>query len=123
MKKLDAKVSDFSLSRLVDTEATHISTCAQLGYLDPDYQNYQLTDRSDVYSYGVVLLELLTSKKAIDFNREDDVNLAVYVRKLADAERLLDAVDPELTMQPIVRSYNLRKVQHQNNLGNETKGS
>ncbi|KMT07808.1 hypothetical protein BVRB_6g146210 [Beta vulgaris subsp. vulgaris] len=101
-EKLDAKVSDFGLSRLVDTEATHISTCAQgtLGYLDPEYyQNYQLTDRSDVYSYGVVLLELLTSKKAIDFNREDDVNLAVYVRKLADAEKLLDAVDPGLAMQ------------------------
>ncbi|XP_074317289.1 wall-associated receptor kinase-like 20 [Silene latifolia] len=100
-EKLDAKVSDFGLSRLVDTEATHISTCAQgtLGYLDPEYyKNFQLTDRSDVYSFGVVVLELLTSKKAIDFNREDeDVNLVIHVSKLSEKEKLMDAVDPGLT--------------------------
>ncbi|KAK9684220.1 hypothetical protein RND81_10G194600 [Saponaria officinalis] len=100
-EKLNAKVSDFGLSRLVDSEGTHISTCAQgtLGYLDPEYyKNFQLTDRSDVYSFGVVLLELLSSKKAIDFNREDeDVNLVIHVSNLAEKEKLLDVVDPGLT--------------------------
>ncbi|KAH9614176.1 hypothetical protein KSS87_023862 [Heliosperma pusillum] len=99
-EKLYAKVSDFGLSRLAETDMSHISTCAQgtLGYLDPEYyRNYQLTDKSDVYSFGVVLLELLTSQKAIDFNREaDDVNLAMYVKRLVDEERLMDAIDPEL---------------------------
>ncbi|XP_027110922.1 wall-associated receptor kinase-like 20 [Coffea arabica] len=98
--KLNAKVSDFGLSRLAHTDLSHISTCAQgtLGYLDPEYyRNYQLTDKSDVYSFGVVLLELLTSQKAIDFNRpEDDVNLAVYVQRLVEEEKIMDAVDPIL---------------------------
>ncbi|OIT01129.1 PREDICTED: wall-associated receptor kinase-like 20 [Nicotiana attenuata] len=99
--KLDAKVSDFGLSRLVElseSDNTHINTTAQgtLGYLDPEYYlNLQLTDRSDVYSFGVVLLELLTSKKAIDFNRdEEDVNLVVYMKRIMDQEKLMDVIDP-----------------------------
>ncbi|XP_062094309.1 wall-associated receptor kinase-like 20 [Humulus lupulus] len=110
--KLDAKVSDFGLSRLVEekqsennntnsqTEESHMFTCAQgtLGYLDPEYyRNFQLTDKSDVYSFGVVLLEMLTAMKAIDFNREEeDVNLVVYVKKMIKEERLMEAVDPVL---------------------------
>lgn len=98
---MTAKVSDFGLSRLAHTDLSHVSTCAQgtLGYLDPEYyRSYQLTDKSDVYSFGIVLLELLTSQKAIDFDREqDDVNLAIYVQRLVDEERLMmDAVDPNL---------------------------
>ncbi|MCD9641030.1 hypothetical protein HAX54_026844 [Datura stramonium] len=99
-EKWNAKVSDFGLSRLAHADLSHVSTCAQgtLGYLDPEYyRNYQLTDKSDVYSFGVVLLELLTSQKAIDFNRaQDDVNLAVYVQRLVEEERIMDAVDPAL---------------------------
>ncbi|EXC04696.1 Wall-associated receptor kinase-like 20 [Morus notabilis] len=99
-EKMNAKVSDFGLSRLAHADLSHVSTCAQgtLGYLDPEYyRNYQLTDKSDVYSFGVVLLELLTSQKAIDFSREsDDVNLAVYVQRMVAEEMLMEAVDPNL---------------------------
>ncbi|XP_022134281.1 wall-associated receptor kinase-like 20, partial [Momordica charantia] len=91
---------DFGLSRLAETDLSHISTCAQgtLGYLDPEYyRSYQLTDKSDVYSFGVVLLELLTSEKAIDFGREaEDVNLAVYVQRMVEEQKLVDAIDPAL---------------------------
>ncbi|XP_042509801.1 wall-associated receptor kinase-like 20 [Macadamia integrifolia] len=99
-EKMNAKVADFGLSRLAETDLSHVSTCAQgtLGYLDPEYyRNYQLTDKSDVYSFGVVLLELLTSQKAIDFHRgPDDVNLAVYVQRNVDEEKLMETIDPML---------------------------
>ncbi|KAJ8899964.1 hypothetical protein K2173_019669 [Erythroxylum novogranatense] len=97
---LNVKVSDFGLSRLARTGLSHVSTCAQgtLGYLDPEYyRNYQLTDKSDVYSYGVVLLELLTSQKAIDFTRDqDDVNLVVYVSQRAEIGALMEVIDGRL---------------------------
>ncbi|KAK8563802.1 hypothetical protein V6N13_005968 [Hibiscus sabdariffa] len=100
-EKLNAKVADFGLSRLVEsTEGgeSHIYTSAQgtLGYLDPEYyRSFQLSDRSDVYSFGVVLLELLTSKKAIDFNREgENVNLVVYMKNVMDEDKLMEVVDP-----------------------------
>ncbi|KAJ6909673.1 wall-associated receptor kinase-like 20 [Populus alba x Populus x berolinensis] len=102
-EKLNAKVSDFGLSRLAHSDLSHISTCAQgtLGYLDPEYyRKYQLTDKSDVYSFGVVLLELLTSQKALDFTRpEDDINLAVYVQRMTEEEKLMDVIDPFLKVK------------------------
>ncbi|XP_057831258.2 wall-associated receptor kinase-like 20 isoform X2 [Cryptomeria japonica] len=99
-ENMNAKVSDFGLSRLAEPDLSHISTCAQgtLGYLDPEYyRNYQLTDKSDVYSFGVVLLELVTSQKAIDFSRgADDVNLAVYVMERSEEGKIVEIVDPGL---------------------------
>nr|XP_043633692.1 wall-associated receptor kinase-like 20 [Erigeron canadensis] len=98
--KMKAKVADFGLSRLAQTDATHVTTCAQgtLGYLDPDYYwNYQLTDKSDVYSFGVLLLEILTAQKPIDFGRSvEDVNLVAYIKRIVNEERLVDSIDPTL---------------------------
>lgn len=97
---LNAKVADFGLSRLASPGLSHVSTCAQgtLGYLDPEYyRNYQLTDKSDVYSYGVVLLELLTSQNAIDFSRDqDDVNLAIFVSQRAKTGAIMEILDHHL---------------------------
>lgn len=99
-EELNTKVADFGLSRLALPGLSHVSTCAQgtLGYLDPEYyRNYQLTDKSDVYSYGVVMLELLTSQNAIDFSRdEDDVNLAIFVSQRAGSGAIMEIMDHRL---------------------------
>ncbi|TYI39522.1 hypothetical protein ES332_A02G103700v1 [Gossypium tomentosum] len=76
--KLNAKVADFGLSRLApaleDEGAVpdHVSTVVRgtPGYLDPEYfLTHKLTDRSDVYSLGVVFLEMLTGMRPISHGR------------------------------------------------------
>ncbi|MCO5591003.1 hypothetical protein L7F22_044979 [Adiantum nelumboides] len=102
-KEFNAKVADFGLSKVVDLGATHVSTMVKgtPGYLDPDYfQNFVLTDKSDVYSYGVVLLELLTLRKPIDTSRPlSEQNVASFSVPLILARRVADILDWQLLEQ------------------------
>ncbi|OWM81598.1 hypothetical protein CDL15_Pgr007636 [Punica granatum] len=76
--KFNAKVSDFGISRLfpeADADASvsaHIFTYVKgtPGYVDPEYfQTHQLTEKSDVYSLGIVFLELLTGMETISHGK------------------------------------------------------
>ncbi|KAJ6871655.1 hypothetical protein NC652_037115 [Populus alba x Populus x berolinensis] len=75
--KFTAKVSDFGISKLApvqdcEGDASHISTIVKgtPGYLDPEYfLTNKLTDKSDVYSLGVVFLELLTGMEPISHGK------------------------------------------------------
>ncbi|KAL2609794.1 hypothetical protein R1flu_028367 [Riccia fluitans] len=65
---LNAHLSDFGLARLLGTSETHATTdvAGSFGYVAPEYaMTCRVNDKADVYSYGVVLLELLSSKKAL----------------------------------------------------------
>lgn len=94
----NVKVADFGLSRLFPTQVTHVSTSPQgtPGYVDPEYHEcYQLTKKSDVFSFGVVLVELISSKPAVDITRHrHEINLSTMAINKIQNNELDDFVDP-----------------------------
>ncbi|KAI4350664.1 hypothetical protein L6164_005097 [Bauhinia variegata] len=90
------KIADFGLARCFGTDKTHLSTgiAGTLGYMAPEYLiRGQLTDKADVYSYGVLLLEIICGRRNNVF-REDSSSLLQTVWKLSRSNRVTEAVDP-----------------------------
>ncbi|KAM7527358.1 hypothetical protein LguiB_030768 [Lonicera macranthoides] len=95
------KVSDFGLAREATEGSHHISTrvMGTFGYVAPEYaMTGHLLVKSDVYSYGVVLLELLSGRKPVDMSQPaGQENLVTWARPLlASREGLQQLVDPAL---------------------------
>nr|XP_043608417.1 probable LRR receptor-like serine/threonine-protein kinase RPK1 [Erigeron canadensis] len=66
---LNAYLSDFGLSRLLEGFETHVTTgvAGTFGYVAPEYAlACRASEKADVYSYGVMLLELISDKRALD---------------------------------------------------------
>lgn len=108
------KVSDFGLARTaLDEENRHISTqvMGTFGYVAPEYaMTGHLLVKSDVYSYGVVLLELLTGRKPVDMSQPPgQENLVAWARPfLTTKEGLEVIIDP--TLAPDVPFDSVAKV-------------
>lgn len=81
----EAVVGDFGLAKLVDVRKTNVTTQVRgtMGHIAPEYLSTgKSSERTDVFGYGIMLLELVTGQRAIDFSRleeEDDVLLLDHV--------------------------------------------
>ncbi|KAF3971177.1 hypothetical protein CMV_005199 [Castanea mollissima] len=91
------KIADFGLARLFPEDKTHISTAiaGTLGYMAPEYVvRGKLTEKADVYSFGVLILEVVCGKRNSSFSENSSVLQMVW--NLYVAGRPCEAVDPEL---------------------------
>ncbi|KAK6940536.1 Protein kinase domain [Dillenia turbinata] len=88
--EMNAKVCDFGLSKQVtQADATHVTTVVKgtAGYLDPEYYSTrQLTEKSDIYSFGVVLLELICGREPLSHSGNPDTfNLVLWAKPYLQA--------------------------------------
>ncbi|KAG9451066.1 hypothetical protein H6P81_011031 [Aristolochia fimbriata] len=101
-ENFEAVLGDFGLAKLVDTKMTHVTTQIRgtMGHIAPEYLSTgKSSEKTDVFGYGITLLELVTGERAIDLSRleeEEDVLLIDHIKKLLREERLQDIVDSNL---------------------------
>eukprot|EP01018_Ginkgo_biloba_P000283 Gb_37815 [translate_table: standard] len=97
---LTAALGDFGLARLYDhsekPETTRV--VGTLGYIAPELvQTGKATPSTDVFSFGVLLLEVASGRKPVDHSKAtEEVILVDWVGDLYTKEKLMDAVDPKL---------------------------
>uniref|UniRef100_A0A5B6Z7I7 non-specific serine/threonine protein kinase n=1 Tax=Davidia involucrata TaxID=16924 RepID=A0A5B6Z7I7_DAVIN len=98
----NAKLSDFGLARLGPSDGlSHVSTAVvgTVGYAAPEYiQTGRLTSKSDVWSYGVFLYELITGRRPLDRSRpKNEQKLLEWVRPhISDMKKFQLILDPRL---------------------------
>ncbi|OEL15512.1 Somatic embryogenesis receptor kinase 1 [Dichanthelium oligosanthes] len=98
----EAVVGDFGLAKLMDYKDTHVTTAVRgtIGHIAPEYLSTgKSSEKTDVFGYGIMLLELITGQRAFDLARlanDDDVMLLDWVKGLLKEKKVEMLVDPDL---------------------------
>ncbi|KAK1557360.1 hypothetical protein Q3G72_023160 [Acer saccharum] len=91
-----AKISDFELSKLIDKDQSQVVTTMRgnPGYLAPEFFSSIVTEKVDVYSFGMVVKEVVCGRKNLDRSQSSEYMhfLPLFMKKVEE-ERLIDVVD------------------------------
>ncbi|KAH9723393.1 putative leucine-rich repeat receptor-like serine/threonine-protein kinase [Citrus sinensis] len=99
-KDLNPKISDFGLAKLDEEDNTHISTrvAGTFGYMAPEYaMRGYLTDKADVYSFGIVALEIVSGRSNSSCKPKEDIFYLLDWALILKAQgNLMELVDKRL---------------------------
>ncbi|KAJ0667394.1 putative protein kinase RLK-Pelle-URK-2 family [Helianthus annuus] len=108
--KLEAKLSDFGLSKVIDIGETYASSEVRgtFGYVDPEYQSdRQVNSGGDVYSFGIVLLQIISGKKVINMNANKPMSLVRTAKSLTRGGSVVGFADPKLEGEYSTEAFEL----------------
>ncbi|XP_078171569.1 protein NSP-INTERACTING KINASE 1-like [Carex rostrata] len=97
----EAVVGDFGLAKLLDHRDTHVTTAVRgtVGHIAPEYLSTgQSSEKTDVFGFGILLLELVTGLTAMEFGKASNQKGAMleWVKKIQQEKRLDTIVDRDL---------------------------
>ncbi|KAF7804595.1 MDIS1-interacting receptor like kinase 1-like [Senna tora] len=96
---LEARIADFGLAKMMIHKNETVSMVAgSYGYIAPEYgYSLKVDEKIDIYSYGVVLLELIIGKRPLDAEFGESVDIVEWIRrKIRDNQSLEEALDPSV---------------------------
>ncbi|KAF5204295.1 Receptor-like kinase lip2 [Thalictrum thalictroides] len=107
-RQWNPKVSDFGLAKLLGSDSSYVTTrvMGTFGYVAPEYASTgMLNERSDVYSFGILIMEIITGRNPVDYNRPSgEVNLVEWLKSMVASRNAEGVLDPKMTEKPSSRA-------------------
>ncbi|CAN4085641.1 unnamed protein product [Withania somnifera] len=114
--EMEPKIGDFGIAKIVsdsDETSTNSKIVGTLGYIAPENAySVELTEKSDVYSYGVLLLELFCRKMPVDPSFEEGLDIVFWVRKNLHTsnKHFLHFLDEEISLWEVEEQWKALKI-------------